>query len=113
MNDETSDLEETDHDDEQEICKIFRIETNLFNYETPLCEKFKEFIYLLKIDLDVLANDIKGFKTYDEYKDDWIYEWNKNVPWALKDNELKEEALRNKAIMEGLINDDVESNNEG
>nr|GEW92496.1 hypothetical protein [Tanacetum cinerariifolium] len=29
---------------------------------------------------------------------------------ALKDNELKEEALRNKVIMEGLINDDVESN---
>ncbi|GJZ06131.1 hypothetical protein Tco_0539924 [Tanacetum coccineum] len=31
---------------------------------------------------------------------------------ALKDSELKEEALRNKAIMEGLINDDDESNNE-
>ncbi|GKA53208.1 hypothetical protein Tco_0746523 [Tanacetum coccineum] len=29
------------------------------------------------------------------------------------DSELKEEALRNKAIMEGLINKDVESNNEG
>nr|GEY51194.1 hypothetical protein [Tanacetum cinerariifolium] len=28
------------------------------------------------------------------------------------DSELKEEALRNKAIMEGLINEDVESNNE-
>ncbi|GJZ03522.1 hypothetical protein Tco_0536797 [Tanacetum coccineum] len=32
---------------------------------------------------------------------------------ALKDSKLKEEALRNKAIMEGLINKDVESNNEG
>ncbi|GJZ07465.1 hypothetical protein Tco_0541258 [Tanacetum coccineum] len=31
---------------------------------------------------------------------------------ALKDSELKEEALRNKAIIEGLIKDDVESNNE-
>nr|GEU90481.1 zf-BED domain-containing protein [Tanacetum cinerariifolium] len=31
---------------------------------------------------------------------------------ALKDSEMKEEALRNKAIMKGLINDDVESNNE-
>nr|GEX65675.1 hypothetical protein [Tanacetum cinerariifolium] len=31
---------------------------------------------------------------------------------AFKDIELKEEALRNKAIMEGLINEDVESNNE-
>nr|GEY05701.1 retrovirus-related Pol polyprotein from transposon TNT 1-94 [Tanacetum cinerariifolium] len=32
---------------------------------------------------------------------------------ALKDSELKEEALRDKAIMKGLINEDVESNNEG
>ncbi|GJS59663.1 hypothetical protein Tco_1531859 [Tanacetum coccineum] len=36
-NDETFNLEETDHDDEQEIIEIFRIETNLFDYETPLC----------------------------------------------------------------------------
>nr|GEY14849.1 hypothetical protein [Tanacetum cinerariifolium] len=36
-------------------------------------------------------------------------EWND----ALKDSELKEEGLRNKAIMEGLTNEDVESNNEG
>ncbi|GJU31077.1 hypothetical protein Tco_1174666 [Tanacetum coccineum] len=61
-NDETSDLEETDHDDEQEIGEIFRIETNLFDYETPL-----------------------------------------------EDGELKKEALRKKAIMEGTINDDDES----
>ncbi|GJW74355.1 hypothetical protein Tco_0133725 [Tanacetum coccineum] len=114
-------------------------------------------------------------ETYDDYKDDWIYEWNKDVPWvdekpwtntgvwtkptpvkhtckpfnyktgcsewptcswiddgycnggnlletyiignqlryqdnerykALEDSELKDEALRNKAIMEGLIKDD-------
>ncbi|GKB90304.1 hypothetical protein Tco_0962576 [Tanacetum coccineum] len=95
-----------------------------------MCEKFKEFNYLLKIDPNVLTNDIVGFKTYEEYKDDWIYEWNKNVPWVHKkpwtdtgvwtdplqlcivDSELKEEALRNKVIMEGLINEDVESNNE-
>ncbi|GJX12988.1 hypothetical protein Tco_0204746 [Tanacetum coccineum] len=77
-NDETYDLEETDHDDEQEIGELFRIETNLFDYETPPCEKFKEFNYLLKIDPNVLTKDIKGFKTYDEYKDDW----NKNVSWV-------------------------------
>ncbi|GJT32894.1 hypothetical protein Tco_0923313 [Tanacetum coccineum] len=29
------------------------------------------------------------------------------------DSELKEEALRNKAIMEGLISEDIEPNNEG
>ncbi|GKB26553.1 hypothetical protein Tco_0865954 [Tanacetum coccineum] len=32
---------------------------------------------------------------------------------ALKDSKLKEEALKNKAIIEGLINEDVESNDEG
>ncbi|GJW68235.1 hypothetical protein Tco_0122659 [Tanacetum coccineum] len=157
-NDETSDLEETNHDDEQEISEIFRIETNL-----------------------LLTKDIKGFKTYEEFKDNWIYEWNNDVPWeyekpwtnygawneptpithcckpfnyktrcsewptcgwredrycnggnlpgayiignslhyqdyewyeALEDGELKEEALRNKAIMEGTIYDDDESSYE-
>nr|GEV21282.1 hypothetical protein [Tanacetum cinerariifolium] len=24
-----------------------------------------------------------GFKTYDEYKDAWIYEWNKEIPWVV------------------------------
>ncbi|GJX33835.1 hypothetical protein Tco_0245392 [Tanacetum coccineum] len=81
---ETSDLEETNHNDEQEIGEIFRIETNLFDYETLLCEKFKEFNYLLKIDPNLLTKDIEGFKTYNEYKDDWIYEWNENVPWVHK-----------------------------
>ncbi|GJW33398.1 RNA-directed DNA polymerase, eukaryota, reverse transcriptase zinc-binding domain protein [Tanacetum coccineum] len=36
----------------------------------------KNFYYILKIDPDLLTKDIEGFKTYDEYKDDWIYEWN-------------------------------------
>nr|GEY89680.1 hypothetical protein [Tanacetum cinerariifolium] len=150
-NEEPSDIEETDHDDEEEI------------------------------DPDLLTKDIEGFKTYEEFKDDWIYEWNKDVPWvhekpwmdygawkeptpvthccqpfnyktgclewptcssrndvycnegnlpgayiienslhyqdykwyeALEDGELKEEALRNKAIMEGIIDDDDESSYE-
>nr|GEX26752.1 hypothetical protein [Tanacetum cinerariifolium] len=108
-NEKTFNLEETKQDDEQEISETFKIETNLFDYETPLCEKSKEFNHLLKIDPDVLTNDIVRFETYDEYKDDWFYEWDKNMPW---DSEQKEEALRNKDIMEGFINEDVESNNE-
>ncbi|GKD35414.1 hypothetical protein Tco_1250923 [Tanacetum coccineum] len=96
-----------------------------------------------KIDPDLLTKDIEGFKTYEEFKNDWIYEWNKDVPWvhgkpwmdygawkeptpvthsyiignslhyqdyewyeALEDEELKEKALRNKAIMEGIKDDD-------
>nr|GEW32479.1 hypothetical protein [Tanacetum cinerariifolium] len=67
------------------------------------------------------------FKTYDEYKDDWIkmyhgytksheqrIEYRKNqVKLNIIDSELEEKALRNKAIMEGSINEDVESNTEG
>ncbi|GKA88917.1 zinc finger, CCHC-type containing protein [Tanacetum coccineum] len=152
---EPSDLEETDHNDEQEIGEIFRIETNLFDYETPLCEKFKEFNYLLKIDPDLLTKDIEVFKNYGAWKEptpvthcckpfnyktgcsEWPtcswkndgycnggnfpgayiienslhyqdYEWYE----ALEDEKLKEEALRNKAIMEGIIDDDDELNHE-
>ncbi|GJX17163.1 hypothetical protein Tco_0217995 [Tanacetum coccineum] len=105
---------------------------------------FNEFNYLLKVDPDLLTKDIMGFKTYEDYKNDWIYEWNENVPWvydkpwldngiwkdrnqtyhivnslhyqdlewyeALEDIELKNEALRNKAIMEALISDDESCN---
>ncbi|GJT76429.1 hypothetical protein Tco_1043154 [Tanacetum coccineum] len=94
---------------------------------------FKEFNYLLQIDSDVLTKDNDGFKTYEEYKDDWTYDGintyrSKNLPgayivrntlryqdleWyeALKDGRLKDEALKNKAIMEGIISEDEESHN--
>ncbi|GKE20326.1 hypothetical protein Tco_1431838 [Tanacetum coccineum] len=154
--DESADLEGY-WSDKEETAEIFKIETDIFNYETPLCLAFNEFNYLLKVDSDLLTKDIIGFKTYEDYKDDWIYEWNENVPWvydkpwldngiwkepkliedgycnggnlpgayiignslhyqdlewyeALEDSELKDEALRNKAIMEGLISDDESSN---
>ncbi|GJV03016.1 hypothetical protein Tco_1336585 [Tanacetum coccineum] len=178
FDDESSDLEEY-WSDKEETAKIFKIETDVFDYETPLCLAFNEFNYLLKVDPDLLTKDIIGFKTYEDYKDDWIYEWNENVPWvydkpwldngiwkepkpvkhtckpfnyktgclewptcswredgycnggnlpgayiignslhyqdlewyeALEDSELKDEALQNKAIMEGLINDEESSN---
>ncbi|GKF13043.1 hypothetical protein Tco_0050969 [Tanacetum coccineum] len=116
-------------DNEDEIADVFRIDTNIFNNKTPLCSTFNKFNYLLKVDSDLLTKEIMGFKTYEDYKDDWIYKWNKDVPqvydkpwldngtwkeptpdyeWceAFKDCELKNEALRNKAIMEGFIKDD-------
>ncbi|GJT53803.1 hypothetical protein Tco_0988857 [Tanacetum coccineum] len=173
--DEVELTDEESSDDEDEIAEVFRIDTNIFDYETPICSAFNEFNYLLKVDPDLLTKDIMGFKTYDDYKNDWIYEWNKDVPWvdekpwtdtgvwtepkpvkhtcepfnyktgcsewltcswkedgyynegnlprtyiienqlhyqdyewyeALDDCELKEEALRNKAIMDGVINND-------
>ncbi|GKE92267.1 hypothetical protein Tco_1573362 [Tanacetum coccineum] len=139
--DEVELTDEESSDDEDEIAEVFRIHANIFDYKTPLCSAFNEFNYLLKVDPDLLTKDIVGFKTYEDYKDDWIYEWNKDVPWVYDkpwlDNgiwkeptpvkhtckpfnhktgcsewptckycELKNEALRNKAIMEGFIKDD-------
>ncbi|GJT22465.1 hypothetical protein Tco_0892402 [Tanacetum coccineum] len=80
--DEVELTDEESSEDENEITKVFRIDTNIFDYETPLCSAFNEFNYLLKVDPDLLTKDIVGFKTYEDYKDDWIYEWNKDVPWV-------------------------------
>ncbi|GJT90027.1 hypothetical protein Tco_1078872 [Tanacetum coccineum] len=107
--DDEVELTDEESDDEDEIAEVFRIDTNIFDYETPLCSAFNEFNYLLKVDSDLHTKDIMGFKTYEDYKDYWIYEWNKeDYEWyeVIKDSELKDEALRNKAIMEGLINED-------
>ncbi|GJV43747.1 hypothetical protein Tco_1428283 [Tanacetum coccineum] len=73
---------EESSDDKDEVVEVFMIDTILFNFETPMCKAFKEFNYLLQIDPDLLTKDIEGFKTYEDYKDDWIYEWNKDVPWV-------------------------------
>ncbi|GJV67827.1 hypothetical protein Tco_1483336 [Tanacetum coccineum] len=81
-NDEVKLTNDESSDNEDEVVEVFRIDTNIFNYETPLCLAFKEFNYLLKVDPNLLTKDIMGFKTYEYYKDDWIYEWNKNVPWV-------------------------------
>ncbi|GJS74777.1 hypothetical protein Tco_0707618 [Tanacetum coccineum] len=67
------DEEFSDSDDKRlinkgEVAKIFRIETNIFDFETPICKAFDKFNYLLKIDTDLLTCDILGFKTYDEFK---------------------------------------------
>ncbi|GJY91444.1 hypothetical protein Tco_0506640 [Tanacetum coccineum] len=67
---EFSDAEEANNNDEQETAKIFRIETNLFDYETPLCKKFKEFNFLLKIDPELFTRDIEITKTYEDYENE-------------------------------------------
>ncbi|GJY58907.1 hypothetical protein Tco_0458799 [Tanacetum coccineum] len=78
--DEVEITDEEFSDNEDEVVEVFRIDTNIFDFETPMCKTFKEFNYLLQIDPDLLTKYIEGFKTYDEYKDDWIYEWNKDIP---------------------------------
>ncbi|GKA54327.1 hypothetical protein Tco_0753276 [Tanacetum coccineum] len=80
--DEVELTDEEFSNNENEIVEVFRVDTNIFDYETPIFSAFNEFNYLLKVDPDLLTKDIMGFKTYDDYKDDWIYEWNKDVPWV-------------------------------
>ncbi|GJR56536.1 hypothetical protein Tco_1407057 [Tanacetum coccineum] len=144
--DEFSDLEKENLSEDNEIAEIFRIETGIFNFETPLCKEFKEFNHLLQIDVDVLIGDLSGFKTYEDYKEhnedifheckpfsfesghiEWTtcnsseygycdggklpgmirvsdmtyfqnYEWYEGLK---NDGDLKEESLKEKAILEG------------
>ncbi|GJU36220.1 hypothetical protein Tco_1184574 [Tanacetum coccineum] len=79
--DEFYDLEKENLREGNEIAEIFRIETDICDFETPLCKEFKEFNYVIQIDVDVLTKDLPGFKTYEEYKNAWIYEWNNKVSW--------------------------------
>nr|GEW43675.1 hypothetical protein [Tanacetum cinerariifolium] len=64
--------EETEEDDNpnktDDVPKIFKIEGNLFDFETPLCKVYCKFNFLLKIDIDLFTYDTQKFKTYDEYK---------------------------------------------
>ncbi|GKA26965.1 hypothetical protein Tco_0713133 [Tanacetum coccineum] len=79
-----------------------------------------------EIDINLLTSDILRFKTYDEFKNEWMDEWNKGIPWVPeepwpeneipiddihhicepfrfkngKDGKLMEEALKKKAIYE-------------
>ncbi|GKC74687.1 hypothetical protein Tco_1120570 [Tanacetum coccineum] len=119
---------EESSDDEEEIDEVFRIDTNIFDYETPICSAFNEFNYLLKPKLVKHTCEPFNYKTgcsewtTCSWKEDGYcnggnlpgtyiienqlhyrdYEWYE----ALDDCELKEEALRNKAIMDGVINND-------
>nr|GEU66238.1 hypothetical protein [Tanacetum cinerariifolium] len=63
-----SNLKEEDLSEDNEIAKVFRIEIDIFLFETPLCKAFKEFNHLLQIDVDVLIGDLPRFKTYEDYK---------------------------------------------
>ncbi|GJZ12934.1 hypothetical protein Tco_0548164 [Tanacetum coccineum] len=49
---DTAEIEEDD--DPDDITDIFKIEGNLFYFETPLCEAFNNFNYLLRIDKDLV-----------------------------------------------------------
>ncbi|GJS01921.1 hypothetical protein Tco_0318429 [Tanacetum coccineum] len=140
--DEVELTDEEFSDNEDEIADVFRIDTNICDYETPICSAFNEFNYLLKVDEKPWTDTrvwtepkpvihiCKPFN-YKTRCSEWPtcswmndgycnggnllgtfiienqlhyqdYEWYE----ALEDSELKDEALRNKTIMEGSIKDD-------
>ncbi|GJS93425.1 hypothetical protein Tco_0800393 [Tanacetum coccineum] len=59
--------------EEDEIAQIFRIDTDLFDFESPLYQAFKELNYPYSMDGDGLTDGTHEFKTNEECKDDWIY----------------------------------------
>ncbi|GJU43789.1 ribonuclease H-like domain-containing protein [Tanacetum coccineum] len=88
---EDTDEDSSDNDDETD--EVFRIDTNIFDYETPICSAFNEFNYLLKLTNCGKPTPLLGVRWYE----------------ALRDLNKSIEALRNKAIMEGSIKEDDES----
>ncbi|GKB30531.1 hypothetical protein Tco_0869932 [Tanacetum coccineum] len=107
LSDNNEEMESDEDDDPNDIDKIFMIDRNLFDYETPLCKAFNDFNYLLKIDTDLFAFDIQGIKTYEEYELNNNMTGDLEEPWSdngahkwydeLTDGKLKDESLMYKA----------------
>ncbi|GJY56033.1 hypothetical protein Tco_0455148 [Tanacetum coccineum] len=102
---ELSDEESSNPDDENlidkdEVVEIFRIKTNNGHSEWPTYS-WKDDGYRNGKNLPraYIVGNILCYQDLEWYE-------------ALKDGKLKDEALKNKAIMEGIINEDDESNNE-
>nr|GEW69420.1 hypothetical protein [Tanacetum cinerariifolium] len=57
--DEVELTDEESSDNENEIAEVFRIDTNISNFETHMCKAFKEFNYLFQIDPDLLTKKRK------------------------------------------------------
>ncbi|GJZ81875.1 hypothetical protein Tco_0646869 [Tanacetum coccineum] len=101
--DEVELIDEESYDDMDELAEVFRIDTNLFNFETPMCKAFKELNYLLWMDHGYCnGGNLPGTYIIGNQLHYQGLEWYE----ALEDCELKDEALRNKAIMEGSIKED-------
>ncbi|GJW03924.1 hypothetical protein Tco_1562780 [Tanacetum coccineum] len=67
---------------EDEISQIFGIDTDLFHFETPLCQTLNELNCPCDMNSYQLTNGTHGIKTNEECKDDWIYERNNGIPWV-------------------------------
>ncbi|GJX96351.1 hypothetical protein Tco_0352149, partial [Tanacetum coccineum] len=71
--------------DSSDVAFIEWLASKIFNYKTMDHYTMKAlWIYLIRGDDEVELIDETSlwFKTYEDYKDDWIYKWNKDVPWV-------------------------------
>nr|GEV38242.1 hypothetical protein [Tanacetum cinerariifolium] len=129
--------ESSDSDDEDEVAKIFRIENNVFEFETPLYVSWVHEGPWTENGVWKEPTPVKHHCMTFNYKSEcseWpTCSWKDNggnllgayiignklryqdLEWyeALKVGKLKEEALKNKAIMDEMIDEDEESSNEG
>ncbi|GJS33208.1 hypothetical protein Tco_0531590 [Tanacetum coccineum] len=116
-NDDEDIEDEEDPNETNNAPEIFMIEGNLFDFETPLCEAFNEFNFLLKIDIDLFNYDIQDLKTSNEYEQELNNDEAKGTdePWSEKgdhgwydklvDGKLKDETLALKSKIEGSWGD--------
>ncbi|GKE61875.1 hypothetical protein Tco_1512242 [Tanacetum coccineum] len=99
-----------------EVNRLSRMDDDLFTYEVDVDEMDDDSEHEDDDDMGYDSSDVAftewlgskffNYKTMDHYtmKALWIY-WNYEWYEDLEDSELKDEALRNKAIMEGFINE--------
>ncbi|GKA11545.1 hypothetical protein Tco_0691091 [Tanacetum coccineum] len=91
--DNNEEMEADEDNNPDDVAEIFKIEGNLFDFETPLYKAFNEFNYLLKINTYLFTFDIKEIKTYEENElnnnmtGDLEEPWSDNgVPYQLCDS---------------------------
>ncbi|GJY02727.1 hypothetical protein Tco_0360879 [Tanacetum coccineum] len=138
--DEVELTDEESSDNEDEVVEVFSIDTNIFDFETPIDIPWVDEKPWTDTGVWTEPTPVKHYCKPFNYKtgySEWpTCSWKNdrycnggNLPeayivgdslhyqdyeWyeALKDSELKEQDLRNKAIMEGLISDDESSDDE-
>ncbi|GJU09856.1 hypothetical protein Tco_1132252 [Tanacetum coccineum] len=102
-NTESFDPDDENLIEENEVAEIFRIETNVFDFEKPTYRAFN-----WKNDGYCNGENLPGAYIVGNILRYQDLEWYE----ASKDGKLKDKALKNKAIMEGIIDEEEESNNE-
>ncbi|GJR20508.1 hypothetical protein Tco_0969035 [Tanacetum coccineum] len=115
LSDNNVEIEAEEVEDPDNITDIFKIEENLFDYETPLCKAFNDFNYLLKIDKDLFTFDIQGIRTYEEYElnnpvtRDLEEPWSDNgVPYQLCDHICEPYHFKNRITKWPMCSSDID-----